>query len=403
MKHDVTFRAKLGHRLAGALTTPAGPTRAVALIAHCFTCTKQNRAAVRIGEELARLGIATLRFDFTGLGSSEGDFGRAGFASDVDDLVTAAGHLADTVDAPQLLIGHSLGGAAVLAAAGRIPSARAVATIGAPADVAHVLSNLDGDLDKIGRDGVGDVTIAGRSFPISAAFLESARSAALLDQVANLRLPLLFAHAPRDEVVGIENAQRLFEAAHHPKSFVSLDNADHLLTAARDTDFVARLIASWADRYLPAPAAGAALPPGTVEAINEGEGFATSLRAGSHGWMADEPRSVGGGDVGASPYDLLLAALGSCTAMTLRMVAAREAIPLDRVAVHLTHERNHADDGEDATPGGHLQAIHRRLTIEGDLSADQRARLVAVADRCPVHKTLTGVLHIHDTVGAPDG
>ena len=395
MTDQTTFRAALGHQLAGALTRPAGRTRAVALFAHCFTCTKQSLAAVRVSEELARLGIATLRFDFTGLGSSGGDFARAGFGSDVDDLVAAAGHLADTVGAPGLLVGHSLGGAAVLAAAARIPSARAVATIGAPADVAHVLGTLEGDLPAIERDGRGEVTIAGRPFPISAAFLASARAVRLVDVVHDLRVPLLFAHAPLDEVVDVDNARVLFEAARHPKSFVSLDDADHLLTRARDAGYVARLIADWADRYLPDAGEGDAPVEGTVEAVNDGPAFLTPLRAGRHGWVSDEPVAVGGGDAGPTPYDLLLGALGSCIAMTLRMVARREGIPLERMAVHLTHERNHRHDGEE---DGRMQAIHRRLTITGSLSPVQRERLVEVADRCPVHRTLTGALHIHDTL-----
>ena len=396
MKQDVHFPAASGHFLAGALTTPTGPMRAVALFAHCFTCTKQSLAAVRIGEELARLGIATLRFDFTGLGSSEGDFGRTGFASDVDDLIAAAEFLRDTVGGPQLLVGHSLGGAAVLAAAGRIDSVRAAVTIGAPADVEHVIDRLEGDLAGIKREGSGDVRIAGHAFSMSAAFLRSASATRLLPQVRALRIPLLFAHAPLDAVVGVDNARRLFGAARHPKSFVSLDHADHLLTDARDAGYVARLIANWADRYLPEPAPQAALATGTVEAANDGPDFATSLRAGSHGWLADEPRSMGGEDAGPTPYDLLLAALGSCTAMTLRMVAAREGIPLTRVAVHLDHHRDHAHDGANPAPRSRVQAITRRITLSGNLSSAHRERLLGIADRCPVHRTLRGELHIHD-------
>lgn len=398
MSNDVTFRAKLGHQLAGAISTPAGPTRAVALFAHCFTCTKQSHAAVRIGEELARLGIAILRFDFTGLGSSEGDFAHAGFASDVDDLIAAADYLASTVGAPQLLVGHSLGGAAVLAAAHRIAGVRAVATIGAPADVEHVLGNIDGDLTAIERDGVGEVRIAGRAFPLSASFLHAARAAKLPELVRNLTVPLLFAHAPLDEVVGVDNAKVLFEAAHHPKSFVSLDDADHLLTRVRDADYVARVIANWADRYLPNRADQAPLEPGTVEAISCGKDFAIRVRAGLHDWLVDEPRAVGGEDAGPAPYDLLLAALGSCTAMTLRMVAERENIPLDGLEVRLHHGANPAHYGAAADKGTRVRAIHRHLTVAGALTAAQRERLIDAMDRCPVHRALTGELHIHDTV-----
>ena len=394
---DTRFTTRSGHVLTGTVVQPAGPVRAVALFAHCFTCTRVSRAAVRLTDELARLGIATLRFDFTGLGSSEGDFASVGFPNDVDDLVAAAEHLTATVGAPQLLIGHSLGGAAVLVAAGRIPSVRAVATIGAPSDAGHVLDSIQGDLDAIEAQGSGEVSIGGRSFPLSAAFLRMAREADVLGAVKQLRCPLLIAHSPRDTVVGIDHARRLFEAARHPKTFLSLDDADHLLQKDADARYAARMIACWADRYLEEVSASERLEPGVVRVVNHGDVLAVTIDARRHRLLADEPRESGGEDAGPTPYDLLLAALGACTAMTLRMVARRETIPLASVEVTLSHERNHAKDCDHCEQDdARVQAIYRNLRLVGEMTEAQRERLLAVAERCPVHRTLTGALHIHD-------
>ena len=404
MSHaDTHFKTSSGHALAGTVVQPIGPIRAVALFAHCFTCTRSNRAAVRITDELARLGIATLRFDFTGLGSSEGDFASVGFPNDVDDLVAAADHLASTIGAPQLLIGHSLGGAAVIAAAARIPSMRAVATIGAPADVIHVLDSIHGDLDAIEAQGRGEVSIGGRRFPLSASFLKAAREADIVDAVSHLHAPLLVAHAPKDAVVGIDHARRLFEAARHPKTFLSLDDADHLLLNDADARYVARMIAGWADRYLEPVAETDNSEAGRVKVVNNSERLAVAIQTSGHHLIADEPRDAGGENTGPTPYDLLLASLGSCTAMTLRLVAKRESIPLQSVEVTLSHERNHAKDCDHCDQdGARVQAIHRELRLVGDLTDEQRARLLAVAQRCPVHRTLTSSLHIHDRLAGLD-
>lgn len=394
---DTRFTTRSGHVLTGTVARPAGPVRAVALFAHCFTCTRVSRAAVKITDELARLGIATLRFDFTGLGSSEGDFASVGFPNDVDDLVAAAQHLTATIGAPQLLIGHSLGGAAVLVAAAQIPSVRAVATIGAPSDAGHVLDSIQGDLETIEAQGSGEVSIGGRRFPLSAAFLRTAREADVLGAVRQLHCPLLIAHAPRDAVVSIDHARRLFEVARHPKTFLSLDDADHLLQKDADARYAARMIACWADRYLEPTAASATPEPGMVSAVNSRDVLAVSIETRHHRLLADEPRDVGGEDAGPTPYDLLLASLGACTAMTLRMVARREGIPLASVEVALSHERNHANDCNHCeNDDSRVQAIYRNLRLVGDISDAQRERLLAVAEKCPVHRTLTGSLHIHD-------
>lgn len=400
----VSFEGQHGHPLAARFEMPDGPVRAVALFAHCFTCTMQSHAASRITTALAEHGIATLRFDFTGLGASGGDFGSAGFAADVRDVVTAADHLRETIGAPAILIGHSLGGAAVLAAAPMIPDAAAVVTLGAPFDAAHVLHRIQGDLASVRRDGEGEVHIGGRPFTISAKFLDAlARPDDVAARVAALGKALLVMHAPLDATVSVDNARAIYDAARHPKSFVSLGGADHLLTDKADAAYVAGLIAAWVERYLP-PAGPAGQQGGKTTKDGEvrvttGKGrFGTIVAAGRHRLVADEPTKVGGADAGPGPYDLLLAALGACTSMTLRMYAAREKLPLDDVVVTLRHDRDHAADCDHCLEGARVEAIHADIELLGALSDEQRARLAAVARKCPVHRTLAGDLHLHTVV-----
>lgn len=393
-----------GHRLSGALEMPTGLVRGAALFAHCFTCTKQSKAAVEVTRALARHGIATLRFDFTGLGASEGEFGRSGFGSDVEDLIASAEALCERFGDGLLLVGHSLGGAAVLAAAHRMARGRiaAIATIGAPSDVPHVLHNIKGDLVAIERDGEGAVTIGGRAFTLSRDFLAKTREVALLDQVAALRVPLMICHSPTDQIVGVEHASALFGAARHPKSFMSLAGADHLLTTAQDAGFAASVIANWAERYLPMRADWPMPDDGIIACTGHGR-FGTEVHTVSHRFVADEPRAVGGDDTGPTPYDLLGAALGTCTAMTMKMYADRKGLPLEGVSVAIRHERNHAEDLDHVAEEGRMvQALLRTISIRGDtLTAEDRAKLIAIADKCPVHRTLEGHLHIH-TDASPD-
>ncbi|TWJ10017.1 bifunctional alpha/beta hydrolase/OsmC family protein [Altererythrobacter ishigakiensis] len=387
-----------GHELSGALEMPTGLVRGAAVFAHCFTCTKQSKAARAVSQALAREGIASLRFDFTGLGASGGEFGRAGFTSDVEDLIASAQYLIERFDCQILLVGHSLGGAAVLAAAADLGREKvaAVATIGAPSDVPHVVHNIKGDLDEIEREGEGDVTIGGRPFKLSKHFLDKTREFDLVQRIKGLRTPLLIMHSPTDDTVGVEHASNLFEAAKHPKSFVSLAGADHLLLNEADAQFAARMIAAWAGRYLPQKEALPMPEEGVVVQTGNGK-FGTEVHTVSHRFVADEPISYGGDDTGPTPYDLLNAALGTCTAMTLKMYADRKKWPFEGTRIHVTHERDHAEDcGHILDENVQVQALNRKIEILGDsLDDEQRAKLIEIADKCPVHRTLEGHLHIH--------
>ena len=388
-----------GHELSGALELPTGLVRGAAVFAHCFTCTKQSKAATAVTRALAREGIASLRFDFTGLGASEGEFGRAGFASDVEDLIASAQHLIERFDCQIMLVGHSLGGAAVLAAATELgrENVAAIATIGAPSDVPHVLHNIKGDLDEIESQGEGDVTIGGRPFKLSKEFLDKTREIDLVERIKGLRVPLMIMHSPTDDIVGVEHASNLFAAAKHPKNFVSLMDADHLLLNEEDARFAARMIAAWGARYLPLKADWPMPDDGVVVQTGHGK-FGTEVHTVSHRFVADEPLSYGGDDTGPTPYDLLLGALGTCTAMTMKMYADRKKWPFEGARIHVTHERDHAEDCGLATEEQDMptQALHRKIELIGeDLTDEQRTKIIEIADNCPVHRTLEGHLHIH--------
>ncbi|MEM1416331.1 MAG: bifunctional alpha/beta hydrolase/OsmC family protein [Myxococcota bacterium] len=390
----MTFPGAHGHELAARFHEPAGPVRGTALFAHCFTCSKDVKAARNIAGALAAHGIGTLRFDFTGLGESDGDFADTTFSSNTGDLLAAAEFMRATLGAPPtLLIGHSLGGAAVLAAADRIPEAKVVVTIGAPADPAHVKHNFAEATDEIEARGEAVVQLAGRPFRIKKDFLDDLEQHGNPEKIAQLKRALLIFHSPTDNTVGVDNARRIYEAARHPKSFVSLDGADHLLSRESDADYVAAVIAAWGTRYLP-PADAPEVPRGTVVA-NGSHGFQTHLSTGPHEVVADEPRSYGGGDTGMTPYDLLSSSLGACTAMTLRMYADRKKWPLENVKVSLQHERVHAKDCDDcAKSEGHIDQFSLKLELEGDLDDAQRERLLEMSHRCPVHRTLLNEIKI---------
>ena len=394
------FTSSEGHQLAAALDLPEGTPLAYALFAHCFTCGKDVLAAKRIATALAAKGIAVLRFDFTGLGSSEGDFANSTFSSNVADLVRAADHLRETRQGPAILIGHSLGGAAILAAAGQIPDAKAVVTIAAPSDPVHVTGLFKDRIEDIRKHGKVEVQLAGRPFHITSEFLDDIAEHSLMAQVTKLHKALLIMHSPTDDTVGIDNATQIFVAAKHPKSFVSLAGADHLLSGKRDAANVADVIAAWAERYvdlaLPEqPVVSDNAPRKVVVRETRNGKFQQTVSVGPHRLVADEPIAAGGDDSGPGPYDYVLAGLGACTSMTMRMYADRKSLPLERVTVTLDHSKIHAEDcAECETKVGMLDQIERVISIEGALDAEQRKKLMEIADKCPVHRTLTSEIRI---------
>ena len=401
----ITFQGSLGEPLAGRLDLPAGAPRAFALLAHCFTCSKDLVAAGRIATELTSCGYGVLRFDFTGLGSSDGEFANTDFSSNLGDLRLAAAWLRAHHSAPQLLIGHSLGGAAVLAVAADIAEVRAVATIAAPADVAHITRLLAPQLPAIESVGRAVVDIAGRQFTVRREFLDDLASHSIEDRVARLGKPLLIAHSPTDQIVGIDNAARIYAAARHPKSFLCLAGADHLLSRGPDATYAASVIASWAERFI-TDEHPAALPPAAsapVVVAETGQGlFMNHVVVGDHRFLADEPVDVGGLDAGPSPYDLLAAALGTCTSMTLRLYTERKRVAVGRITVEVRHAKRHADDCATCVDGQSVLVDHfeRTITVEGDLDEEQRASLERIADKCPVHRTLEASARITTTLSA---
>lgn len=396
----VTFEGGAG-KLAARLDLPEGRPKAYALFAHCFTCSKDVFAASRIAGGLAALGIATLRFDFTGLGASDGEFENTNFSSNIDDLLRAVDWLRDNREAPRILIGHSLGGAAVLAAAGRVAEIEAVATIGAPFDPNHVSHHFADQLGEIEESGEAQVKIGGRPFKVKKQFLKDIEGHDQEERIKNLKKPLLIFHAPLDKTVGVDNAGHIFAAARHPKSFVSLDDADHLLSRREDAAYVAQVIVAWAKRYVlglkDAELKGPFKPASdAVIVADTGDSPYTQLiNAGGHELLADEPLDHGGDNLGADPYGLLLSGLGACTAMTLRMYADRKKIALEHIAVRLRHRKIHAEDCEDCqTKDGKLDLIEREIALTGDLDDATKARLLEIADKCPVHRTLHGEVKV---------
>lgn len=391
LSEKLVFPGHGGDLLAARLDRPIGPARAHAIFAHCFTCSKDIAAARMIAAALAAQGIAVLRFDFTGLGHSGGEFANTNFSSNIADLVAAADWLRSRGDAAELLIGHSLGGAAVLAAAGAIPEIRAVVTIGAPADAAHVTHSFSADLATIAETGAAEVTLGGRRFTIQKQFLDDLAGTRLDAQIGALKRPLLIFHAPRDGQVGIENAEQIFRAAKHPKSFVSLDEADHMLSRSADAAFVAEVTAAWAARYLPEPVA---LPASNLVQLTETGLAPLQQRAEirGHAMLVDEPADLGGSGSGPTPYDYLSVALAACTSMTLRLYADRKGLALGRISVSVDHAKIHAEDCRDCGEerDGRIDRFERRLRVEGTLDPGLQARLLEIADKCPVHRTLEG-------------
>jgi uncharacterized OsmC-like protein/fermentation-respiration switch protein FrsA (DUF1100 family) len=390
------FSSPTGYLLAGRLELPDAPVRGWALMAHCFTCGKNNLAAVRIGRALARAGIGMLRFDFAGLGASGGDFAESSFAANVRDLVAAGQAMSDAGMPPALLIGHSLGGAAALAAAGDMPQVRAVTTIGAPFDVTHVLALFDpASLAAIQQDGETEVLLAGRPFRVSKTFIEDLYKHDQAGRIATLDRPLLIMHAPHDDTVDIDNATRIFTAARYPKSLVSLDDADHLLSRQSDVDCAAAMIISWSSRYLQSvPETRAHGQDGDVVAEETGAGrYQVAIHAGGIRFLADEPVSAGGLGTGPTPYDLVSAGLAACTTMTLRMYADHKGLPAGRICTAVGHMRQKEAEIPDL--------FNRTIAIEGPLDEAQRQRLLEIANRCPVDLTLLSGSRVETTLSDP--
>lgn len=392
-----------GLKIAGLLESPDQTPVGYVLFAHCFTCGKDVVAASRIARALVARGFAVLRFDFTGLGSSDGDFANSNFSSNVTDLVLAADYLRDHYQAPTLLIGHSLGGAAVLAAAEKIPEAKGLVTIGAPSDPEHVTKQFAADIDKITEQGLAEVQLAGRSFTIQKQFLDDLADQNQGEKIAKLKKALLIFHSPVDATVSINEAEKIYRQAKHPKSFVSLDTADHLLTKAKDAEYVAATIGAWSTRFVEEPEIlqqqSDNASQGHVIVTERNQQFTRGVMSDHHYWLADEPTSVGGDDLGPDPYEHLLAALGTCTSMTIRMYANRKKIPLEDVTVELEHNRSHRTDCEGCADNPQkIEILQKYVTFKGDLSDQHVQDLLRIADRCPVHQTLHSELEISTTL-----
>lgn len=391
----VDFDGSQSAKLSARLDLPAGAIKAYAIFAHCFTCSKDLHATKKISASLAAQGIAVLRFDFTGLGNSKGDFSSTNFSSNREDLIIAANYLRDNFEAPSLLIGHSLGGAAVLSIASEIPEITAVATIGAPSEAKHVIHNFGVKIDEIKDTGEATVSLGGRNFSIRKQFLDDLEANDVLEKVAKLKKPLLVLHSPVDQIVGVENATQIFVAAKHPKSFISLDNADHLVSNERDADFVASVIAAWASRYISQDNTHEYSDASDEVIVSEtGLGkFQNTIHAGNHHLIGDEPKSVGGLDSGPSPYDYLATALGTCTSMTMRMYADFKKLEVGKISVSVSHKKIHAKDcmectAEERAEGGKIDFFERKIAVEGLNDEALSAKLLEIADKCPVHKTL---------------
>lgn len=399
IQERIKFKNRKNYELTGIVQLPDKKPTAFILFAHCFTCSKNIKALGHISDSLVKNGIGVLRFDFTGLGESEGEFSDTNFSSNIEDLADAASYMKEHFEAPSVLIGHSLGGAAVLAAAGEIQSCRAVVTIAAPSSPDHILRHI-GNVEEIEEKGIGRVNIAGREFNIKKQFIDDVEKQSLSEKIKQLNMPLLILHSPYDRIVGIDNATEIFLAAKHPKSFVSLDKADHLLSDPNDSANAGYLIASWVRKYItnddPKKSDSFVRLDGNQVAVStDMSGFFSTINAGGHYFYADEPIAAGGTDNGPSPYELLLASLGSCTNMTLKMYADHKGIPLEKVISRLSHEKIHAEDCMDCeTEKGRIDRIEKEIELTGDLTPEQIKRLLEISERCPVHRTLNSEVSI---------
>lgn len=391
---DYTFPNQEGQLLSAHMQWPANQEpHSYAIFAHCFTCGKNLNVVRHISTVLANRGFAVMSFDFTGLGESEGTFEESSIAANVTDLVSAAEFLETKFQPPALLVGHSFGGAAVILAAKQIQSVRAIATLGTPADLHHIKHLLGDYQSQLTNKGTATVSIAGRPFTIKSQFIEDLQRFSIAFTLSTLKKPLLILHSPQDEIVSIDNASIIYQAARHPKSFISLDGANHLLSKKEDSHYAAEIIATWAYRYL------SINEPNIPETIHQtvatlgdkSSGYTTLIKAGRHYITADEPESVGGRDYGPSPYELLSASLATCTAMTLRMYANRKELNISEIKVHVNHNKQHS---KDCATNERIDQFERIIEINGNLDEAQKVRLIEIADKCPVHRTLKSEIEI---------
>lgn len=397
----VDFENNEGQKLVGRIELPANQQpHNFAIFAHCFTCTKNLSAVRNISKSLTSAGFGVLRFDFTGLGESEGDFEDTNFSGNVEDLIAASDYLSKEYKAPSLLVGHSLGGAAIIFAAEQITSVKAIATIGSPSNPEHVTHLLQNDIDKIETEGVATVQLSGRPFTIKKQFLHDLKTKSLPETLKKLRKSILILHSPQDTLVEINNAEELYIAAHHPKSFISLDGADHLLTNKSDSIYTGKTIAAWASRYVLIPEEQKiSSKHDVVASLDKEDAFTTNLKIGAHYMLADEPKSFGGNDFGPSPYEYVSAGLSACTAMTIQMYSKRKKWDLENVEVHTSYEKRHAQDCENCEdPSAKIDTFIRQIKFEGNLDEKQTKRLLQIADKCPVHKTLHSETQVITTV-----
>ncbi|SDR88330.1 alpha/beta fold hydrolase [Gramella sp. MAR_2010_147] len=396
-KIDVSFKNTDSKELKGVLVLPTNKKPAnFILFAHCFTCNKNFHAPSNISKNLASQGYGVLRFDFTGLGDSEGDFEDTNFTSNVEDLIAAAEFLKAEYKAPSMIVGHSLGGAAALFASKKIESIKCMVTINAPSNLSHVQKHFESSLDEIEKEGFANIKIGGRGFKIKKQFIEDLKTNQDASALKEIRKSLLVMHSPQDEIVSINHAEELYKAAWHPKSFVSLDGADHMLSNKEDSEYVAAVISAWASKYLKEPTAPELETDHEVMANLGASGFTTQIIAGNHHLVADEPIKVGGSDLGPNPYELVSSGLAACTSMTIQMYARRKKWLIDNVETHVSYSKKHADDCKDCENDmAKIDSFEREISIKGDLDEKQLKRLMEIADKCPVHKTLSSKAQIN--------
>lgn len=389
----VRFKNQLGYHLSAKIDYPLskGP-HPFAIFAHVFTGNKNLSSARHISRALTLHGVAVLRFDFTGLGESEGDFADTNFTSNIEDIIAAADYLAAHHQAPSIIIGHSLGGAAALFAGARIQSITAIVTIGAPSYPEHVTHLLQDEIEAIEEQGYAKVIIDRREFTIKKHFLDDLRSQNHVDIIQNLGKALLVMHSPQDRIVEIKNAAHIYKLARHPKSFITLDGANHMLTNKNDAFYAGQVIASWVQRYITiAEKEPLNTDRQVVVKLAKEDVFTADIQAGRHGFVADEPEEFGGFDFGPDPYELLNSALGACTAMTLQMYAKRKGWDLQDIKIHLSHAKttHYYDDIQNIdAKTSKIDRFERVIELIGDLSPKQRQILREVASKCPIHRTL---------------